>query len=341
MQSSRASYSFRPVHFICFWRGKMQRKTTAKVLVCAGAVLLGAGASTSRAGLTHRYSFNDGTPNDSVGGLNGTLVTNTLGNPAPAVSGGMLNLNNPNFSGPSNHSNYLSLPPNILPASGSATIEQWFTFGGSGFFTEAYTFSDNANDTNGPGANNGQYLMHTISAPQPASPPGGPNTGGSHIAQALSGYAGSLTPPPGPETDAFGTTPGIGAGGGGGYLDDGGNYMAATVIDGTAGTLSYYLFRVSDGVGGLQQTITAIPLSSYSFTNAYLGRSAFAGDNATNGSVDEFRMYNDAHSAAQIAADFAAGPNQLVPEPMTLSLLGFGAAAAFGSRRSRRAGSRH
>ena len=95
--------------------------------------------------------------------------------------------------------------------------------------------------------------------------------------------------------------------------------MAATVIDGTAGTLSYYLYRVSDGVGGLQQTIPAIPLSSYSFTNAYLGRSAFAGDNISNGSFDEFRIYNDAQSAASIAADLAAGPDG-VPEPASLAL---------------------
>jgi hypothetical protein len=287
------------------------------------ALVLLACNSFAQAQLTHRYSFTTDT-SDSVGGANGTLVNNTLGNPFATVSGGQLVLNNPNFSGPGVSSNYLSLPVSILPASGSVTIESWFTFTGSGFFTEDWTFSNNANDTNPPGANNGQYLMHTISAPQPASPPGGPNTGGSHIAQALSGYAGSLTPPPGPETDAYGTTPGIGAGGGGGYLDDGGTYMTATVIDSVAGTLSYYLFRTSDGVGGLQQTITAIPLSSYSFTNAYLGRSAFTGDNATSGSIDEFRIYANAETSSQIAADFAAGPNQLVPEPSSLFLAGLG-----------------
>lgn len=284
---------------------------SSRLYILATAVALSA-ASAAPAELIHRYSFNDGTANDSVGSANGTLVANTLGNPVATVSGGQLNLNNPGFSGPSSQSNYLALPPSILPSSGSATIEQWFTFTGSGFFTEAYAFSDNANDTNVPGSSNGQYFMHTISAPQ-----GGPaagTAGGSHVAQSLAGYAN------GAETDAFETTPGIGAGGGG-YLDNGDTYMAATVIDGNAGTLSYYLFDISQGnLGGLQQTITAIPLSSYTFTNAYLGRSAFAGDNATSGSVDEFRIYNDAHSAGQIAADLAAGPNA-VPEPASLALL--------------------
>ena len=289
----------------------------------ASVVALAACASTAQAQLTHRYSFTTDA-SDSVGGANGTLMN------IASVSGGQLQFNNPNFSPSSFAGGYLSLPASILPSSGSVTIEQWFTFSGSGFFTEAYTFSDRNGGANPPGANSGQYLMHAISAPQ-----GGPvpSAGGSHVAQALSGYAGSLTPPPGPETDAFGTTPGLGFAGGG-YLDDGGTYMAATVIDGGAGTLSYYVFRVSDGLGGLQQTIAAIPLSSYSFTDAFLGRSAFSADNWVSGSVDEFRIYNDAHSAADIFADFSAGPNALVPEPASLTLLGLGGVALFLRRRS-------
>jgi hypothetical protein len=272
-------------------------------------------AATSQAALTHRYSFTTDA-SDSVGAANGTLKN------VATVSGGKLQMNNPAFPDTSVPRGYLSLPPSILPSSGSATIEEWFNFGGSGFFTEAYTFTDHndvgAGPTNPPGANVGQYLMHAISAPQPASPPGGAGTGGSHIAQAASGYAGSLTPPPGPETDAFETTPGLGAVGGG-YLDDGQTYMATTVIDGVAGTLSYYVTR-ADGVGGLQQTVPAIPLSAYTFTNAYLGRSAFPGDFYTNGSVDEFRIFNDARSAAQISRDFGAGPDKVVPEPASLFL---------------------
>jgi hypothetical protein len=165
-------------------------------------------------------------------------------------------------------------------------------------------------------------LIHTISNPQGGLVPAG---GGSSIAQTLAGYGG------GAETRAFATTPGIGAGGGG-YLDDGGTYMAATVIDGTAGTLSYYVYRVSDGVGGLQSTIAAIPLSSYSFTDAFLGRSPFDADNWTSGSVDEFRIYNHALSAGDIAADLAGGPN-VVPEPSSLALAGVGALALLLRRR--------
>jgi PEP-CTERM motif-containing protein len=273
-------------------------------------VALAACVTTAQAQLAHRYSFTTDA-SDSVGGANGTLVNSAN------VSGGQLQLNNPNFSGstsgqPDPHG-YLSLPTSILPGSGAATIETWFTFTGSGFFTEAWTFS-NGSDAAPPFG--GQYLMDTISAPQPASPPGGPNTGGNHIVEALNGFN------PGPETDAFGTTPGMGAGGGG-YLDNGDSCFSAVVIDG-AGNLSYYLYDITTGTGGLQSTVAGIPLSSFSFTDAYLGRSAFSGDNATSGSIDEFRIYDNAQSAAAVAADFAAGPNTVipVPEPASLALLG-------------------
>ncbi len=300
----------------------MRVRKSGTLLGCCG---LGAGlllASPVHAALSHRYSFTTDA-SDSVGAANGTL-TGAVGG-GPTVSGGQLNLNNPNFTGPSSGQNYLSLPASILPASGSVTIESWFAFTGSGFFTEDWTFSNNANDTNGPNASNGQYLMHTISAPQGGPVPAG---GGSHVAQTLAGYGG------GAETDAFGTTPGIGAGGGG-YLDDGAAYFSATVIDGVAGTMSYYVYRLSDGLGGLQQTIPAIPLSSYAFTNAYLGRSAFAGDNSTSGTVDEFRIYDSASSAAGIAADFAAGPNA-IPEPTSMLITAVGSFGLLIRRPNRR-----
>lgn len=279
---------------------------------CAASVALFAWASTTTAGLIHRYSFTVDA-SDSVGDAHGTLVDGP--NPGtPTFSGGQLQLNNANFSGPSETANYLELPSSILPTSGSVTIEAWFTFGGSGYYSESWAFSDREGGTNPPGPGHGQYLMHTLS-----NPLGGPNPqgGGSSIAQATMGYSFG-----GDETRAYSTTVGIGDLGGG-YLDNGDPHFSAAVIDADTGTLSYYVYRVSDGVGGLQSSIAAIPLSSYSFTDAYIGRSPFGTDNATNGSMDEFRIYDMARSAEQIAADFALGPNQ-VPEPSALGLLAIG-----------------
>jgi hypothetical protein len=294
---------------------KRTRRSNSVLVGCCGGLAAGlfVAAPLHADDLIHRYSFTTDA-SDSVGGANGTLMN------AATVSGGQLQLNNPPFTGGKtpDTNGFLSLPASIMPTSGSVTIEEWFTFQGSGFFTESYAFSNNANDTNPPGANNGQYLMHAISAPQ-----GGPNpsAGGNHIAQATNGFAG----PPG-ETDAFSTTPGVGAGTPpGGFLDDGETFMCATVIDANAGTLSYYQFDLSQGgLGGLQQSITAVPLTAYSFTNAWLGRSPFLADNATSGAIDEFRIYTDAASAAQIAHDEAVGPNT-VPEPTGILVTALGA----------------
>ena len=245
--------------------------------------------------LTHRYTFNDGTPNDSVGSANGTLIDGTLAG-VPEVNGGQLRLNNPGFSGPSTAANYLSLPASILPTSGSVTIEQWFTFNGSGWYSDGWAFSDRNGGANPPSATSGQYLMHTISNPQ-----GGPNPagGGSSIALGTTGYN--------TETRAYSTTTGIGAGGGG-YLDDAQTYYSATVIDSVTSTLSYYVYRVFDGVGGLQNSVPATPLSSFSFDDAIIGRSPFDADPATSGSVDEFRISNHAFTAQQVADSFVLGP---------------------------------
>jgi Concanavalin A-like lectin/glucanases superfamily len=294
---------------------KMFRSTnklsTPRLIIGAltAAAALVAGASTSQAALTHRYSFTTDA-SDSIGGANGTLMNSAT------VSGGQLQFNNPNQSlggaGNPDPNGYLVIPANILPSSGSATIEQWFTFTVSGFFTEAYTFTD-ADPNGAPGATTGQYLMHNISFPSDLTV-----NGGSRIVETISGTSG--------ETNAFAAQGRPDAG----FLDGGGTYMAATVIDASAGTLSYYL----NGV--LQNTVAdPIPLSSFAFTNAYLGRSAFTNDNATSGSVDEFRIYNDAQSANQITADFAAGPNTVVgtPEPASLALLAVGGLTLLNRRR--------
>ncbi len=83
----------------------------------AGAVL------TSNAGVTHIYTFNDGTANDLIGGANGTLVNGA------SVSGGKLVLANNGVNTSPATGQYVSLPANIL-GTRNFTLETWFTFNG-------------------------------------------------------------------------------------------------------------------------------------------------------------------------------------------------------------------
>jgi hypothetical protein len=79
-------------------------------------------ALEANATLTHRYSFNDGTANDSVGHVNGTLVNGAT------VSGGQLVFSPTVNDGSLNPTTgqYVSLPSNILFTQ-SFTLEAWAT----------------------------------------------------------------------------------------------------------------------------------------------------------------------------------------------------------------------
>jgi hypothetical protein len=99
----------------------MQSTRSIPHFVCAFvAVILF--SDISMADLTHRYSFNNGTANDSVGGANGVLMNGA------SVSGGQLvfdptiNNGNPNpLTG-----QFVRLPSNIL-FTRSFTVEAWAT----------------------------------------------------------------------------------------------------------------------------------------------------------------------------------------------------------------------
>jgi hypothetical protein len=131
----------------------MSKVTFIFLLIIASAVL------------THRYSFNDGSVSDSVGG---TSWTGTLGSTA-SVSGGQLRLPGGSVS------SYLQLPAGILgsPAPASVTIEMWVTTGSSGTstnyarllqFGSTFSSSNNANSYMfGRDSGNNGYLFFSYS----------------------------------------------------------------------------------------------------------------------------------------------------------------------------------
>ncbi len=98
---------------------KRQLWNLAAILLCASA---------AQGALVNRYSFNDGTANDSVGSANGTLV-GTNG----SISGGQLILDN-NGEGSQNPGAagaFLDLPNGLISSAatpaGAVTVEMWIT----------------------------------------------------------------------------------------------------------------------------------------------------------------------------------------------------------------------
>jgi hypothetical protein len=74
-----------------------------------------------------------------------------------------------------------------------------------------------------------------------------------------------------------------------------------------------------------QNLAVTLPVTANIDVNSFIGRSMFNLDPFLSGSVDEFRIYRGALTAAQVASDYAAGPNALpTPAPSLGIALGNG-----------------
>jgi hypothetical protein len=84
----------------------------------------------------------------------------------------------------------------------------------------------------------------------------------------------------------------------------------AVVVDGPAATLTLYQN------GTLIETMPTADttLARLNDINNWIGRSQFIADEEFQGTIDEVRIYSVVRSAAQIAAEIAAGPDQLPDE---------------------------
>lgn len=114
-------------------------------LALGGLLSLAVGpARADSVDLVHRYSFNDGTANDSAGASNGTLVGGAT------VSAGALALNGAFHNG-------VALPLSTTSTMhGSFTIEDWLTYTSGANFTTPFTF----------GSSTGTYLIVHLDDPR-------------------------------------------------------------------------------------------------------------------------------------------------------------------------------
>jgi hypothetical protein len=242
--------------------------------------------------LTHRYSFNDGTANDSVGTANGTLKGSA------SISGGQLLVPNVTSVGPG--LDYLELPYGIITnATGvrtnyngpagtyndpSVTVESWATF-----YPNQYTWAELFDFGNTDSSGSGEYDIHvSIHAGD-----GDTFIGISDSDNANVDYQYEDVP-------------------GGSHLDGKTNLYIAAVFNPPAGYLAIY----TNGVLMGENSSITIPMAGVWATTNKIGADLWP-DGGMQGSVDEFRIYNGVLSPDQIAADYVLGPNTLPTPPPT------------------------
>ena len=231
--------------------------------------------------LRNRYPFT-GNFNDVIGGANATGFTNNA-TTAPAAGATSVTLTLANQQ-------YLSIPPsgaNALNVNtfNQVTFESWVTFGTVGNWARLFDVGV-TNAANNAGSN---YLFIT------------PHSGGQDARFTVRDLANI-------ETSATRTP-----------VLDGGLYHLVCVYDPPTGKMRMYL----NGTLAAETSATLPPLTVVgqnggAFYKAYIGRSLW-NDPFIDMTMDEFRVYNVALTAGEIAANYTAGPDVTPTPPATLA----------------------
>ncbi|MBX3435265.1 MAG: LamG domain-containing protein [Pirellulales bacterium] len=294
------------------------------MLLLAGIV----GAPTAQGALVNRYSFNDGTANDSVSGQNGIVY----GSNASVAGGELILANNPSPSSNSNNDGtgaggWVDLPNGLVSAaatggaSAQVSIELWVTMRSNGDWRALLS----------AGRSNGGEGISDSAGGRPyiqIIPRTGDGGRGNDFRVTTSSSAGE-----GPTTwvddlgDADGTDLAIGS-----------QEHIVAVLDqsgGLPGSLTVYRNGALMGNSGISGALDLLAFAPDEL-NVWLGRSQW-NDGMVDANYDEVRIYNTALSAAQALDNFTAGPNvvlgPVVPEPTCLVLAIAALAGGKGIRR--------
>ena len=177
---------------------------------------------------------------------------------------------------------YLQFPANLITNQGAITLETWATFGTVAANSYCFSFGN----TNG-------------------------NTGYNYIFMSpLGPSAARITITPGYYPSEQSATAG-------GSLANAQKVHIVSVFAPYAGYEALY----TNGFLAAINTNLTVPLSSVLDNYSYIGKSLYSGDPYLAASFDEFRIYNGALGAAQIAFDAATGPNLIITNAGTLQSL--------------------
>lgn len=170
---------------------------------------------------------------------------------------------------------YVNLPPQLISGYSAITAETWINSGVNGAWSRVFDFGD----TN-PNSNNGRYYLFLS-----------PHTGSGGLRVAVSDAD------PGYNHEDFVDYPAA--------LDEQGPQHLAAVYDPTNRFMALYL----NGSMVASRRDVTIPFSAITNNFSYIGRSLYGPDPYYIGSIDEFRIYNNALGPIELGASFAAGPD--------------------------------
>jgi len=170
-------------------------------------------------------------------------------------------------------SQYVNLPAGILGSSTAVTIEAWVTFP-STLPTNCWLFGfGNISGTSGSG-----YIFC-----QPRS---------GRIAITSGNYSGEQNTAPNPSSNWSNKT----------------NLHVTAVFDPSQRKMALY----TNGTLAAQSTSVTTALSAINDMFGYIGRSFYSGDSYFDFNLDEFRIYDGAFTANDVAATQSLGPDQLI-----------------------------
>jgi hypothetical protein len=230
----------------------------AAVLVAAS---LGLQCVAAQAEIIHRYSFDDGKADDSVGKVHGRLMGNAK------IVDGALKLDNLMKTSDDDGLQYLSFAERVLPKTGSATIEVWFTSKSDGGYSRLFDFGQR-----GQG-----YIFMTV------------DEGEGGVARA------AITENDNGEEATLRSQ---------GRVNDGKPHMAAVVIDNDYKLIRLYIDGKQQGNG---EPLGENTIEKVRGMVHWVGRSIFESDAGLTGTIDELRIFDSALKPDEIAAHYTAG----------------------------------